>query len=148
MKEWMEEIDFEEKSIIEVFCEHFGLTPRPLNCAMRDALENIWCRKYYFYKHVDASEGIDEFDWEETYDLKYLADQWWGVDLLKWVPDKSKSGAHQVCVFRGEGDTPTEALLELFFEAEELLDDNDREALKDIFSDKIDEWNEQYEVGK
>jgi len=146
MKDWMKEIDFENTSMLEVFCNHFNLKPRAITCAMRDALENIWCRKYYFYKHVEPSEGIDEFDWEETYDLKYLADQWWGVDLLKWIPNENESGGHQESVFRGEGDTPTEALLELFFEAEELLDDNDRDALKFIFSDKIDEYNKQYEM--
>ena len=132
--------------MLEIFCEHFGLTKRPINCAMRDALECIWCTKYYFYKHVEASEGMGAFDWEETYELKYLSDQWWGVDLLKYVPNENESGGHNERIFRGEGDTPTEALLELFFEAEELLDDNDRETLKDIFSDKINEYNKQYEI--
>lgn len=146
MKDWMKEIDWENKSILEIFCEHFNCTLRTINCAMRDSLETIWLRKYYFYKHVEAREGIEAFDWDETFNLEYLADQWYGVNLLKYVPNEGESGGHQETVFRGEGDTPTEALLMLFLNAEELLDEHDIQCIKDIFSTGIEEYNKQYEI--
>lgn len=139
MKEWMQNIDFDNKSMLQIFCEHFNLTPTTLTVAMRDSLEAIWCQKEYFSKTINyEGKSFDQYDY---YDLQYTCDQWWGADLMKLNKELNYEK-----VFRGEGDTPTEALLDLFFEAEELLDNDDLQALKDIFSDEIEKYNNQYDI--
>lgn len=113
--------------IFDLFKKEFNVNV-PISLELREAIEDIWLRKYY-------EEGTEYYNGEEipvigTYELNYYADQWYGVDLVK----------QGKMIFKGEGDTPFEALLHLTIEAKSLLYDEDFEFLQNM-----DKYIEKYE---
>lgn len=133
----------------DIFFEHFGIKPCNITCSMRDSLEGFWLSKEYEDNWID-DKGVEQESWG-NYSLIYDADQWFGVDLVKYKTSKrydENDAKHCDCTYEriahGEGDTPLFALMGLFIDAEHLFKEGDLEYLRSIFTEDLSEYEKRY----
>ena len=65
------------------------------------------------------------------YCIQYDVDQWWGAYAMELV--KVDNNYYYDIAFKGEGDSQTLALLALLVEMYEILDEEQKQEIRDVF---------------
>ena len=121
-----------ESSIQEAFFKTFNISKKKnIDLRIKEELETFWITKEY-RDEVETPER--DFSLGGYYELLYQCDQWYGAVLYKLVYKETKVYLERV--YRGEGDSLTEALLALFIEAEKIIDENEKGYIKSIFEEE------------
>ena len=121
-----------ESTIKEEFFKIFNINKRKnIDLKIKEELETFWISKEY---KDDIETPERDFSLGGYYELMYQCDQWYGAALYKLTFEEDK--IHLERVYQGEGDSLTEALLALFIEAEEIIDENEKEYIKSIFEEE------------
>lgn len=120
----MQSVDIGDNN--NLFFEYFNLKPQQITLVKREKLEHLWLSKDFKTKTIIHNN--ESIELTNTYDIQYSADQWYACDLIKYVDGKAN------LLNRGEGDSPTMALLAMTMANSKLLNESDLKYLKYIFS--------------
>lgn len=121
-----------EETIIKAFFKIYNIKETEITLKIKEDLESFLITKEY--QDEVPPEAERKFYLGGCYELTYKADQWYGADLCKLVYEDNR--IYPKAVYRGEGDSLTEALLDLYLEAEELFDEDDKEYIRGFFEEE------------
>ena len=122
----------------KLFFEKYNIPQQELTLEHREMLENVLIMMPFIDKEVEyEGRKIPSFKY---YRIQYDVDQWWGAYAMELVE------ANGVCyynrAFKGEGDSQALALLALLIEMYEILDEEQRQEIREVFNVE-DNNNEQ-----
>lgn len=120
-------MDINEK----LFFEKYNIPQQELTLEHREMLE-LTLIQMPFLDRIVEQDG-EKFTIYKNYCIQYDVDQWWGayaMELVEVVAGKYYYNR----VFKGEGDSQTLALLALLIEMYEILDEEQRQEIRNIFN--------------
>lgn len=118
-------MDINEK----LFFEKYNIPQQELTLEHREMLELTLIQMPFLDKIVEY-EG-KEISTFKHYCIQYDVDQWWGAYAMELV--KVDNNYYYDIAFKGEGDSQTLALLALLIEMYEILDEEQRQEIREVF---------------
>lgn len=127
-------MDINEK----LFFEKYNIPQQELTLEHREMLEFTLIQMLFIDKIVE--QNGKKFPIYKNYCIQYNVDQWWGAYAMELV--KVDNNYYYDKAFKGEGDSQTFALLALLIEMYEILDEEQRQEIREVFNAE-DNNNEQ-----
>ena len=127
-------MDINEK----LFFEKYNIPQQELTLEHREMLEFTLIQMLFIDKIVE--QNGKKFPIYKNYCIQYNVDQWWGAYAMELV--KVDNNYYYDKAFKGEGDSQTLALLALLIEMYEILDEEQRQEIREVFNAE-DNNNEQ-----
>ena len=127
-------MDINEK----LFFEKYNIPQQELTLEHREMLEFTLIQMLFIDKIVE--QNGKKFPIYKNYCIQYNVDQWWGAYAMELV--KVDNDYYYDKAFKGEGDSQTFALLALLIEMYEILDEEQRQEIREVFNAE-DNNNEQ-----
>ena len=123
---------------IKMFFEKYKIPQQELKLEHREMLELTLIQMPFLGKIVE--QDGKKFTIYKNYCIQYNVDQWWGAYAMELV--KVDNNYYYDIAFKGEGDSQTLALLALLIEMYEILDEEQRQEIREVFNVE-DNNNEQ-----
>lgn len=119
-------MDINEK----LFFEKYNIPQQELTLEHREMLEFTLIQMPFIDKIIEY-EG-KEISIFKYYCIQYNVDQWWGAYAMELVRVNGKYYFDRA--FKGEGDSQTLALLALLTEMYEILDEEQKQEIRNVFN--------------
>ena len=122
----------------KLFFEKYNIPQQELTLEHREMLELTLIQMPFLDKIVE--QNGKKFTIYKNYCIQYNVDQWWGAYAMELV--KVDNNYYYDIAFKGEGDSQTLALLALLVEMYEILDEEQKQEIREVFNVE-DNNNEQ-----
>ena len=115
---------------IKLFFEKYNIPQQELTLEHREMLEFTLIQMLFIDKIVE--QNGKKFPIYKNYCIQYNVDQWWGAYAVESVGVNGKYYFDRA--FKGEGDSQTLALLALLTEMHEILDEEQKQEIRNVFN--------------
>lgn len=118
------------KQLEELFFEKYNIPQQELTLEHREMLE-LTLIQMPFLDRIVEQDG-EKFPIYKNYCIQYNVDQWWGAYAMELI--KVDNNYYYDIAFKGEGDSQTLALLALLVEMHEILDEEQKQEIRNVFN--------------